>query len=365
MSGFEHLYRLSLLAQLGLPERIFIPAFLSELHHHISSLSNSYGWLDRKLELTEFYDETDQDGATRTIKTFIDSHPPLRLKHLFDYSSIMTGESQWQSHALSRLYRQCFVAHGYHQSCVLPIIRNKTPHGFLILNWNRDQTDARYIDPKLLEILTTYFINGLGKSESEKTTRGWRTGQVITNQYGEVTHFCPEGKNLFSLALQKLPGNLTRTSHLDIRKVPGVMELISSLLDSPPHSVNAELNTFSHWGTFSIRGFPIRDDEYGQREPQIHLSINWEVPFSMLLFHNIKYMNFTPRQEVIGLLYAKGESNKAIANMLDLSLYTVKDHIQHIFENMQIHTRAELIENILCQAPGEHHGVTVRPIELD
>lgn len=120
------------------------------------------------------------------------------------------------------------------------------------------------------------------------------------------------------------------------------------LLDSPLKGVNSDLNTSSLWGEFVIHGFPIKDED-GQREPQVHLNITWQVPFSLLLFHNIKSMSFTPRQEVIGLLYARGDSNKSIANKLELSLYTVKDHIQHIFENMQIHTRAELIENILCQ----------------
>ena len=58
-------------------------------------------------------------------------------------------------------------------------------------------------------------------------------------------------------------------------------------------------------------------------------------------------LGLTPRQQEIASRVLWGASNKQIANKLDLSEQTVKDHINAIFHKLGIHHRAELAARVL------------------
>ena len=53
--------------------------------------------------------------------------------------------------------------------------------------------------------------------------------------------------------------------------------------------------------------------------------------------------NVTPREREIIQLLAEGKSNKDIANMLSLSLYTVETHRSNILRKLNLHTVPDLI----------------------
>ncbi|MCC7175451.1 MAG: response regulator transcription factor [Bryobacterales bacterium] len=55
------------------------------------------------------------------------------------------------------------------------------------------------------------------------------------------------------------------------------------------------------------------------------------------------YELLTPREREILQLVAEGKSNKDVANMLNLSLYTVETHRSNIMEKLNLHTVPELI----------------------
>jgi two-component system response regulator NreC len=55
------------------------------------------------------------------------------------------------------------------------------------------------------------------------------------------------------------------------------------------------------------------------------------------------YYLLTPRERELLQLIAEGKSNKDVANMLNLSLYTVETHRGNIMEKLNLHTVPELI----------------------
>jgi len=55
------------------------------------------------------------------------------------------------------------------------------------------------------------------------------------------------------------------------------------------------------------------------------------------------YELLTPREREFLQLVAEGKSNKDVANMLNLSLYTVETHRSNIMEKLNLHTVPELI----------------------
>lgn len=54
-----------------------------------------------------------------------------------------------------------------------------------------------------------------------------------------------------------------------------------------------------------------------------------------------EHAGFTPREEEILRLVAKGFSNKLIARELDLAVGTVKVHVKHILKKLKLRTRVE------------------------
>jgi len=51
----------------------------------------------------------------------------------------------------------------------------------------------------------------------------------------------------------------------------------------------------------------------------------------------------TPREREILTLLTSGHSTRDIANLLSISLNTVRNHIQHILQKLQVHTRLEAV----------------------
>lgn len=56
---------------------------------------------------------------------------------------------------------------------------------------------------------------------------------------------------------------------------------------------------------------------------------------------------FTPRENTILKLMKKGMANKEIAETLEISTFTVKDHIKHIMKKMDIHTRSGIVGRLV------------------
>jgi two-component system response regulator NreC len=66
--------------------------------------------------------------------------------------------------------------------------------------------------------------------------------------------------------------------------------------------------------------------------------------------HRLKQMGaedsydlLTPREREVLQLVAEGKSNKEVANLLNLSLYTVETHRTHILQKLNLHSVPELI----------------------
>jgi DNA-binding NarL/FixJ family response regulator len=55
------------------------------------------------------------------------------------------------------------------------------------------------------------------------------------------------------------------------------------------------------------------------------------------------YELLTPREREVLQLVAEGKSNKEVANLLNLSLYTVETHRAHILQKLSLHSVPELI----------------------
>lgn len=353
-SGNEHYHRLKALEHLQLPQRIFVAAFLAEIHHVLPSLSNSFCWLNRQNQPVDIYDEINSYALSETLGRLlpaVNASQTSVFSQFADQSSLInTASSELATSALKRFYRRAFFPCGYHHTLLIPIAHHQDKSkGFLLINRSRHQQPFSKAELAQAQEIKTLVEEGLAKKTPswQMTTTGWQSGLIIVDETAELLQCCPTGINLLALATQRKTGQLGHHRLMDVRAVPGMYQLIQNQLSMDNPSDNS-LIIHSLWGEFHVSAYPVID-EIGNRAPQVHLNISWQVPFSLKLFHNIRYLDLTPRQEMIALLYASGEPTKTIASLFGLSLYTVKEHVHNIFDKLQIHTRAELIEYTICQ----------------
>ena len=72
-------------------------------------------------------------------------------------------------------------------------------------------------------------------------------------------------------------------------------------------------------------------------------SIARQVIASMQQGKDVDQYNLTDREKEVLMLLAKGNSFKMIASMLFISIDTVRSHIKHIYEKLQVHSQTEAI----------------------
>jgi DNA-binding NarL/FixJ family response regulator len=61
------------------------------------------------------------------------------------------------------------------------------------------------------------------------------------------------------------------------------------------------------------------------------------------LAEHVTQVQLTPRELAAIRLVASGQSNKEIATALDISERTVKSHLAHLFEKLQVTSRTEAV----------------------
>ncbi len=119
-----------------------------------------------------------------------------------------------------------------------------------------------------------------------------------------------------------------------------------------------------HWLNMSVFAFP--GGENGDKKLIVHLFRDIdqkkrdEAFFKRVLeiarrYHNIPlgeevqtsnpplFEKLTTREEQVLKLLAKGHSTREIAQNLSISPNTVRNHVQHILQKLQVHTRLEAV----------------------
>jgi DNA-binding CsgD family transcriptional regulator len=352
-------YRLEQLTRLGLSGQVFIPAFLHELHHYIPSISNTFCWQKTDDSISNIYDEKSNNQVVKHFLRAMRSVRPDKYFHATNWvSSLGKPVSPVMFYGgcpyVAEFYKSVLLPLGYVNSCFVPIIQAKTKIRLGVLIVHRKQGESYFTEKErnYLEYIAGIIAYGLTQpvSKHKYTADGRQQGLLITDHSGKIQHSCPISEKLLVLAsVSKFDAYSTHKIHdLNIFKdLDGLITQLKSSSSSKTTSHNPILTINSGWGRFILHGFLIKDN-VGLPSQQLGFSIYWQEPFVLKLFHRIKILNLTPRQETVGLLYAKSDSQQDIANKLDLSIHTVKEHVKNLSGRLQIHSRGDLIERILC-----------------
>jgi len=350
--------RLEQLAHLGLPSQTFIPAILQELHHLIPSVANTFCWQDEEENLSNIYDETENINIHEAFGRSIASQAPDKYTHTIQWvSQLDTCTTSFENFDkcpfIAEFYKTIMLPAGYTNTCFIPIFHNTTKKrlGVLMIHRPRSAKSFSEEDRTNLQHITTIIARGIEQAGKEKPslTDGWSQGLLISDKMGELQYACSMGDKLLSLASSSQVGS-KRSRTPSLNNFTGIKELLEKVIKQnkyKPQENDPTLSITNAWGQFQLRGFFLQNKS-DDNTSLIGLNIRWQEPFVLTLFHRIKMLSLTPRQETVGLLYAAGDQYQTIAEKLGLSLYTVKDHIKNISARLNINSRADLIELILC-----------------
>ncbi|MCG8483702.1 MAG: LuxR C-terminal-related transcriptional regulator [Clostridia bacterium] len=127
-------------------------------------------------------------------------------------------------------------------------------------------------------------------------------------------------------------------------------DIITNELNNKTTVIN-ETSIFKYITSYIIEIIPsgeIEDNNLMKTYYMVYIyDKNWFKKISTISMHEIiNEYNLTEREQEILLLITKGLSNKAIANQLSVSIYTIKEHIKNIFKKMDGNSRTEIISKI-------------------
>ncbi|NOQ77648.1 MAG: hypothetical protein GQ475_07675 [Methylococcaceae bacterium] len=355
----KYSHRLEQLAHMGLPEQVFIPALLQELHHALYSLSNTFCWQDEEGQLNNIFDEALNTTVISNFITTLSSSESDKYTHTSHWVSTLdkittTFEFYGKCPLVAEFYKTILLPLGYQNSCFVPITCPDSGHrlGVLMIHRKRKDPDFSADEREYLSYVAKVIATACQKVSNPNlfTIDGWEQGLLIVDETGRLHHGCSMGLKLLALASSPKFDDSNKTLPKELNCFDGLSTLISTLIHSKKNQTkhpNPVLTQSNSWGEFKLRAFLI-DDVKDHHSPQIGLHLSWQEPFVLKLFHRIKLLKLTPRQETVGLFYAAGDPLQSIADKLEISLHTVKEHIRNISDRLNTKTRADLIAIILC-----------------
>lgn len=354
---FNH-YRLEQLAHLGLPNQLFIPALLQELHHEIPSVSNSFFWIDETFAISNIYDELNHNTIVDNIIELQSSAENKQggntlFNNLKEPKTTLQLVNQCQFS--ERMFSEVFHLHGYSNTCFVPVKNHDSNSllGVIALHRTTSDFDFNKNEKQQLEEISSIISNVWFRPARTdiKTTDGWYQGLLIVNEKGHIIEACAMGLKLLALASSD-QFNLCWDNTLDnICLFDGAKELMQNLhrSDGPRTAlIDPTFEVKNEWGQFKIKSYLVKNKK-DEHKTKICFNIYWQEPLVLKLFHKIKKLGLTPRQETVGLLYASGHPLQIIADKLGLSIFTIKEHIKNISTRVDMKSRADLIELLLCE----------------
>lgn len=202
--------------------------------------------------------------------------------------------------------------------------------------------------------------SALSNGGSYPDTRHDSTGVILFNSMGQLLFMNKDAqaysRQLQPLGIQKTGGCLIPP---DVHSV--VRDLISRLLecDHPKdcESIQVERLLFSSGQGLLLRGFCIPDEPIASKS---RLLVTIEKLQQKLGSPdiNIQYRyRLTQREQMVIIYLMLGFTNKEIANRLNLSEYTVKEHLKRIMQKTKTTTRTGLLARMVFPISGDGSAI--------
>jgi DNA-binding CsgD family transcriptional regulator len=356
--------RIKQLCCMGGPSEAIIPAVLKELHTVVPACGSTFFWCDENGEISNLYD--DPLTAPEVIGLYLhefygrperELHPGLSylMQHyqgVVEFDRILSVDRQ--TYLNSDFYNLILRPPGYADGLHLIVRADGRPLGDLAV-W-RDLDDAQFTtqDKQRLQGLEPFIAHATGASKKAGASQAALvdededTGLVIVNQAGKIQHISAQARKLLFLATH--PQVTPSTTSREVVRLP--TEIIQACQNlavifegkqdvvAPP--VYEHCNP---WGRFVFRAYWL--DHGNPLDSLIGITIKHQVPLSIKIIGQLKRFSLSRRQMQICVLLASEFSDAKIAHTMNMTLNTVITHNRRIYNKLNVHSRAELVNELL------------------
>src|SRR5688572_5886638 len=182
------------------------------------------------------------------------------------------------------------------------------------------------------------------------------TGVILFNNMGQLLFMNKEAQlyigQLQPLAIRKTDGCLIPP---DVHRV--VRDLISRLLECEHpkdcESIQVERLCFSSDQGLLLRGFCIPDEPIASKSRVLITIEKLHQKFASPDTNIRDRYHLTKREQMVNIYLMLGFTNKEIANRINLSEYTVKEHLKRIMHKTKTTTRTGLLARMVFPISGD------------
>jgi DNA-binding CsgD family transcriptional regulator len=353
--------RFKQLCSLGLGGDMVIPALLKEIHSLVPSSGSSFFVADEKGALANKY----CDCTTPALDRLYFEQVYCRLDSGYAFPDIIrtqpgvhdTAEimaligrdmKAWRN---SIHYDLCFRPRRLDFVLRLVIQDHRDERGIGMLSLYR-KPGERWFSPEEkgrllgLETFLAHALAGPTKSDPPLVDSG-RSGLIVANADGRLIQISAEGRQLLYLATHPRIAPDTDFSRAEMLPVPLVRlckDLARIFFDDS--SVSAPVyHCRNVWGGFTFRAHWLKGED--PASGLVGIAVSHEEPLAVKLVRHAGRLPLSRRQAEVCVLMASGASTQKIAERLGISKHTAIAHGRWIYDKLDVHSRAELVDKLL------------------
>jgi DNA-binding CsgD family transcriptional regulator len=355
--------RFKQLCCLGLGGEAAMPALLNELRTIVPSYGISFFFADERGGIANVFDENPE--TPRILPLYLQEFEGRTDRELgMSFSSAMRGE--FGVHDLEEV--MTIDPRSYRRTDHYNLIMRPLGYDASIRLIVREQGRGRGLGAPVLfrsvgeQAFSAEEKRRLGRLESffahaltVKSTReialddGDRRGLIIANAAGKAIYASVEGRRLLFYATYPRTGHPGNQGSIPLP--PAVVRLCRSLWSVFSGRPAAMAPVYHHrniWGGFTFRAQWLEGPD--SASGFIGITVSHEEPVSVKLVRRVGELPLSPRESEVCLLMANGESNEEIAERLGISRHTAIAHGRWIYNKLDVHNRAELVQKLLTTA---------------
>lgn len=352
--------RFKQLCCLGLGGEAVMPALLRELRAIIPSSGSTFFFADARGQLVNIFDENPESPhiASLYMEEFAG-----RRDHEVGISFSDALQTEFGVNCLQEIlpidlsaylrtdqYNLIMRPLGYDDYIRLMIRNDGRGLGGVMLSRSRGERPFTPDERRRLAALESFFAHALTAPTLAEAplVESDVNGLIVADPGGRVVYSSAEGRRLLFLATHVRTGpdaGFWRRTCLP----PAVVALCRNIADIFSGDALAAVPSCRHrnvWGGFVFRAQWL--DGSDAASGLIGITVTYEEPIQTKMIRRIGDFPLSPRQAQVCFMIANGSTNDEIADRLGISKHTVVAHGRWIYNELDVHSRAELVSKLLA-----------------
>ena len=341
------------LCGLGLSSEAVMPALLRSLRQLAPADSAVFVWVDERGDFSNMYAERllPPDQMRRYFERHYDSPDHAfrqRLLERAEARQFVTEQIVDSALENTTYYDEVLRPLGAHRLLRAIVHDRGRPLGQISLYRGRRSPRFTEVERDAVEAASRYIaqcVLGTGQSSRRGKGDSYRDSEqealVLCSIDGEISSASYRAYAMLSHAAGQpinrstISGAVERSWRTLLKRLASQLQAAGPIPDAPPQLVVENV-----WGRFRLHAYALSEFEMGVLiQRQEHLLVR--IADAML------DLPLSAQQREVALFLAQGLTNNEIASVMGVSLNTASYHVKQLFQKIDAHDRAQVIDRIL------------------